>query len=36
MLFSANTELHEIISEDLSIVFLQPVGRMSIILYHIA
>lgn len=35
MLFIANTELHEVISEYLSIVFLQPVGRMSIIMYHI-
>lgn len=36
MLFSASAELHEAISEELTIVFSQPRRRMSIIMYRIA
>lgn len=35
-LFSASSELHEIISEGLSIVFSHTIRRKRIIMYHIA
>lgn len=36
MLLGASAELHEAISEELTIVFSQPIRRMSIVMHSIA